>query len=47
LLQFDALALRFHETRLHPDPDCPGCSALARLRPLEEIGAVCAASPSL
>ena len=42
LLQFDALALRFHETRLQPDPDCPGCSPAARLRPLWEIGAICA-----
>ncbi|HXH01328.1 MAG TPA: molybdopterin-synthase adenylyltransferase MoeB [Xanthomonadaceae bacterium] len=25
LLQFDAMALRFHETRLAPDPDCPAC----------------------
>jgi molybdopterin/thiamine biosynthesis adenylyltransferase len=43
LLQFDALAMRFHETKLQVDPDCPGCSAQARLRPLQEIGAVCAA----
>ncbi|MDX5444807.1 MAG: molybdopterin-synthase adenylyltransferase MoeB [Zoogloeaceae bacterium] len=25
LLHFDALAMRFRETRLRPDPDCPGC----------------------
>lgn len=25
LLQFDALAMRFRETRLAPDPDCPDC----------------------
>lgn len=25
LLQFDALAMRFRETRLRPDPDCPAC----------------------
>jgi Dinucleotide-utilizing enzymes involved in molybdopterin and thiamine biosynthesis family 2 len=25
LLQFDALAMRFRETRLHADPDCPAC----------------------
>jgi molybdopterin/thiamine biosynthesis adenylyltransferase/rhodanese-related sulfurtransferase len=43
LLQFDALAMRFHETRLQVDPDCPGCSAAARRQPLTEIGAVCAA----
>ena len=27
LLQFDALAMRFRETRLAPDPDCPVCAA--------------------
>lgn len=26
LLQFDALAMRFRETRLVPDPDCPVCA---------------------
>lgn len=26
LLHFDALALRFRETRLSPDPDCPVCA---------------------
>ena len=26
LLQFDALAMRFHETRLSPDPGCPVCA---------------------
>ncbi len=26
LLQFDALAMRFRETRLAPDPDCPVCA---------------------
>jgi molybdopterin/thiamine biosynthesis adenylyltransferase/rhodanese-related sulfurtransferase len=26
LLHFDALAMRFRETRLHPDPDCPVCA---------------------
>ena len=26
LLQFDALAMRFHQTRLEPDPDCPVCA---------------------
>ncbi len=25
LLHFDALAMRFRETRLRPDPQCPGC----------------------
>ncbi|HEX5693286.1 MAG TPA: ThiF family adenylyltransferase, partial [Arenimonas sp.] len=27
LLHFDALAMRFRETRLRADPDCPGCGA--------------------
>jgi molybdopterin/thiamine biosynthesis adenylyltransferase/rhodanese-related sulfurtransferase len=27
LLHFDALAMRFRETRLAPDPDCPVCAA--------------------
>jgi molybdopterin/thiamine biosynthesis adenylyltransferase len=26
LLHFDALALRFRETRLHPDSECPVCA---------------------
>jgi molybdopterin/thiamine biosynthesis adenylyltransferase len=26
LLQFDALSMRFRETRLHADPDCPVCA---------------------
>lgn len=26
LLQFDALSMRFRETRLHADPDCPLCA---------------------
>jgi molybdopterin/thiamine biosynthesis adenylyltransferase/rhodanese-related sulfurtransferase len=26
LLHFDALAMRFRETRLPPDPDCPACA---------------------
>ena len=29
LLQFDALAMRFHEVRLSPDPDCPVCAPAA------------------
>ena len=32
LLHFDALAMRFRETRLRPDPDCPVC-AVGRLFP--------------
>ncbi|MDE2498332.1 MAG: ThiF family adenylyltransferase, partial [Xanthomonadaceae bacterium] len=26
VLMFDALAMRFHETRLAPDPECPVCA---------------------
>jgi hypothetical protein len=26
LLQFDALGMRFRETRLTPDPQCPVCA---------------------
>lgn len=29
LLHFDALAMRFRETRLRPDPACPGCGPAA------------------
>jgi molybdopterin/thiamine biosynthesis adenylyltransferase len=29
LLQFDALDLRFRETRLAPDPDCPVCAPVS------------------
>lgn len=29
LLHFDALSMRFRETRLRPDPHCPACSPLA------------------
>ncbi|MBI5496296.1 MAG: molybdopterin-synthase adenylyltransferase MoeB [Deltaproteobacteria bacterium] len=37
LLQFDALALRFRETRLRADPACPACGKGATLtQPLEE-----------
>ena len=27
ILMFDALSMRFHETRLAPDPECPVCAA--------------------
>jgi sulfur-carrier protein adenylyltransferase/sulfurtransferase len=26
ILHFDALGMRFRETRLSPDPDCPVCA---------------------
>jgi len=44
LLAFDALAMRFHETRLPRDPACPGCGAAARFAGYEDLAAVCAAA---
>ena len=42
LLQFDALQMRFHETRLTPDPDCAVCAPGAKFPGYEELQAVCA-----
>ena len=44
LLSFDALAMRFRETRLPRDPACPGCGATAEFRGYEDIERLCAAS---
>ncbi|BBD80179.1 molybdopterin-synthase adenylyltransferase MoeB [Aerosticca soli] len=44
LLAFDALAMRFRETRLPRDPACPGCGAGAVFRGYEDIAAFCAAA---
>lgn len=44
LLSFDALAMRFRETRLPRDPGCPGCSATAVFKGYDDIEHVCAAS---
>ncbi|MFC3653508.1 molybdopterin-synthase adenylyltransferase MoeB [Dyella humi] len=43
LLSFDALAMRFRETRLPRDPACPGCGATAEFRGYEDIERLCAA----
>jgi molybdopterin/thiamine biosynthesis adenylyltransferase len=43
LLQFDALQLRFHETRLTPDPDCVVCRPGAKFSGYQELQANCAA----
>lgn len=44
LLSFDALAMRFRETRLPRDPHCPGCGAGAVFHGYEDIAAFCAAA---
>lgn len=44
LLSFDALAMRFRETRLPRDPDCPGCGIHAVAHGYEDIAALCAAT---
>ena len=40
LLHFDALAMRFRETRLPPDPDCAAC-APGRTTVAADAAAVC------
>jgi molybdopterin/thiamine biosynthesis adenylyltransferase len=42
LLHFDALAMRFRETRLQADPACPGCGPDAESRSLEDLARICA-----
>jgi molybdopterin/thiamine biosynthesis adenylyltransferase len=44
LLSFDALAMRFRETRLPRDPACPGCGAAAVFKGYEDIEHFCAVS---
>lgn len=44
LLHFDALGMRFRETRLSPDPDCPVCAPGRPFAGYEDIAALCAAS---
>lgn len=44
LLSFDALGMRFRETRLPRDPACPGCGAGAVFRGYEDIAAFCASA---
>jgi molybdopterin/thiamine biosynthesis adenylyltransferase len=41
LLQFDALQLRFHETRLIPDPNCAVCAPGAVFPGYEKLQDVC------
>jgi molybdopterin/thiamine biosynthesis adenylyltransferase/rhodanese-related sulfurtransferase len=44
LLSFDALGMRFRETRLPRDPGCPGCGANACFTGYEDVAAFCAAA---
>ncbi|MFK2875852.1 molybdopterin-synthase adenylyltransferase MoeB [Rhodanobacter hydrolyticus] len=44
LLSFDALGMRFRETRLPRDPACPGCGVGACFTGYEDIAAFCAAA---
>ena len=44
LLSFDALDMRFRETRLPRDPGCPGCGANARFTGYEDVATFCAAA---
>ena len=43
LLHFDALAMRFRETRLLPDPDCPVCAPGRPFPGYRDMAAACAA----
>lgn len=43
LLSFDALGMRFRETRLPRDPACPGCGSSAVFRGYEDIERFCSA----
>jgi molybdopterin/thiamine biosynthesis adenylyltransferase/rhodanese-related sulfurtransferase len=45
LLHFDALRMRFRETRLAPDPACPGCGPAARAGAAAPVAAVACAAP--
>ncbi|MBD8873736.1 molybdopterin-synthase adenylyltransferase MoeB [Rhodanobacter sp. DHB23] len=44
LLSFDALGMRFRETRLPRDPACPGCGTNASFTGYEDVAAFCAAA---
>ncbi|TAN04879.1 MAG: molybdopterin-synthase adenylyltransferase MoeB [Rhodanobacteraceae bacterium] len=44
VLMFDALAMRFHETRLAPDPECPVCAAGRAFPGYIDYTAFCAAN---
>ena len=43
LLHFDALSMRFRETRLAPDPDCPVCAPGRPFPGYRELQALCGA----
>ena len=45
LLHFDALAMRFRETRLSPDPTCTGCGAGRGAAPVTVPGVACRTGP--
>ena len=45
LLHFDALAMRFRETRLSPDPACAGCGAGRGTAPVTVPGVACRPGP--
>jgi sulfur-carrier protein adenylyltransferase/sulfurtransferase len=42
LLSFDALSMRFRETRLPRDPACPGCAASATFHGYQDVERFCA-----
>ena len=42
LLSFDAIGMRFRETRLPRDPACPGCGAQAAFAGYEDVARICA-----
>jgi len=44
LLHFDALAMRFRETRLLRDPGCPGCGESASFNGYEDLVQLCASA---
>jgi molybdopterin/thiamine biosynthesis adenylyltransferase/rhodanese-related sulfurtransferase len=44
LLSFDALAMRFRETRLPRDPACPGCGPSATFTGYADVERICAAN---
>ncbi|WP_267221043.1 molybdopterin-synthase adenylyltransferase MoeB [Dyella silvae] len=44
LLHFDALAMRFRETRLPRDPGCPGCGSHVTFHGYADIAQLCAAA---
>ena len=43
LLSFDALSMRFRETKLPRDPACPGCGSAAVFHGYEDVERLCAA----